>query len=602
LRDLTTAIGKGYDAAAVYCWRGRTWDALGDHVSALSDQTAAIERDPSYFDAFIARGDAHLALEAPSQAIADFTQASQLGPSESKPWVRRARAQLALEDEASALLDLDQALRLDPNEESALFLRAELHVANGDHKLAEADLDVLASVQDDLLKETSMAQRQLRTSVLLAEHFGELSTSDLVITQRQFPYRVRADLQRATDQLFDHSIQVVHFSGVKKEHSYQGVAFTDLLFPTPHYPALAVPAEYDEVDVGDSEPMRCLKNGLWLLKKADLRYAVFLTPLNHHGDVTGLQFQIAVPRGEAGTQATQETFKLLELAVLRSQSYRGKILSLEREDRYSGTSQGIRVHKLRTVERNQVILPAATLELLDRNIIQFARQRSRLRQLGLSTKKGILFYGPPGTGKTHTIHYLAGSMEGHTTLLITAEEVGLLSEYMTLARLLQPSIVVIEDADLIARDRNRMESVCEEVLLNKLLNEMDGLRPETEVLFILTTNRPEALEGALASRPGRIDQAIEFPLPDEEGRRKLVHLYARGLTLSDDVVESAVRRTDRVSASFIKELMRRAAQFLIERDGASTLTTTDLDRALDELLFAGGSLNRRLLGLQHAEK
>jgi AAA+ superfamily predicted ATPase len=516
--------------------------------------------------------------------------------------VRCARAQLALEDEASALAALNRALLLNPQDETALRLRAELHNANGDLTLAEADLDALARVQDDQLKETSMAQRQLRTSVLLAEHFGDHATSDLEITQRQFPYRVRADLQRATDQLLDSSTEVVHFSGVRKEHSYNGVAFSDLLFPTPHSPALAVPVEYDEVDVGDSEPTRCLKNALWLLKTGELNYAVFLTPAHRHGEAIGLQFQIAVPRGVAGARATQETFKLLEQAVLQSQSYRGKILSLEREDRYSGTSQGIRVHKLRTVERNQVILPSATLELLDRNVIQFARQRVRLNELGLSTKKGILFYGPPGTGKTHTIHYLAGAMEGHTTLLITAEEVGLLSEYMTLARLLQPSIVVIEDADLIARDRNRMESVCEEVLLNKLLNEMDGLRPDTEVFFILTTNRPEALEAALASRPGRIDQAIEFPLPDEEGRRKLVHLYARGLTLTPDLVENAVRRTDRVSASFIKELMRRAAQFQIERDGDATLTAEDLDRALDELLFAGGSLNCRLLGLQSAEE
>jgi ATP-dependent 26S proteasome regulatory subunit len=90
-------------------------------------------------------------------------------------------------------------------------------------------------------------------------------------------------------------------------------------------------------------------------------------------------------------------------------------------------------------------------------------------------------------------------------------------------------------------------------------------------------------------------------LPDEEGRRKLVHLYARGLLLSEDVVETAVRRTERVSASFIKELMRRAAQFLIERDGAAALTIADLERALDELLFAGGSLNCRLLGLQSAD-
>lgn len=73
----------------------------------------------------------------------------------------------------------------------------------------------------------------------------------------------------------------------------------------------------------------------------------------------------------------------------------------------------------------------------------------KLSQFRQATKKGLLFYGPPGTGKTHTIHYLARALENHTTLLVSAEQVGLLSEYMTLARLLQPSIVVIEDADLI---------------------------------------------------------------------------------------------------------------------------------------------------------
>jgi cell division protease FtsH len=79
----------------------------------------------------------------------------------------------------------------------------------------------------------------------------------------------------------------------------------------------------------------------------------------------------------------------------------------------------------------------------------------------------------------------------------------------------------------------------EEVLLNKLLNEMDGLREDAEVLFILATNRPDQIEPALVSRPGRIDQAIEFPLPDEEGRAKLTNPvcpwtgYLRGTHAAD---------------------------------------------------------------------
>src|SRR5438445_9021490 len=212
------------------------------------------------------------------------------------------------------------------------------------------------------------------------------------------------------------------------------------------------------------------------------------------------------------------------------------------------------VHKLPPVRREDVILPEATLKLLDRNVLNFVGSREQLRQLGQSTRKGILLYGPPGTGKTHTIRYLASNLPGHTTLIITAAQVELLSHYMNLARLLQPAMVVIEDVDLIARNRDDM-GPCEESLLNKLLNEMDGLKEDADVLFVLTTNRPEDLEGALAGRPGRIDQAIEVPLPNETGRSKLVRLYGKGLPLDEAVIAEAARRSEGTSCAFIQELL-----------------------------------------------
>jgi ATP-dependent 26S proteasome regulatory subunit len=216
-------------------------------------------------------------------------------------------------------------------------------------------------------------------------------------------------------------------------------------------------------------------------------------------------------------------------------------------------------------------------------------------------RKGLLFYGPPGTGKTHTIHYLASQLPNHTTLLVTAEQVGMIGEYFRLARFLQPSLMVIEDVDLIARERTQMRTPGEEILLNKLLNEMDGLQEDSEVLFILTTNRPDQIEPALVSRPGRIDQAIEFPLPDEEGRTKLTKLYARDLQVPDDLLGLIVRRTKGVSGAFIKELMRRCAQFQIEGGAGNLLSEEVVNSALEEMLFAGGALNRRLLGGEQVE-
>jgi hypothetical protein len=315
-----------------------------------------------------------------------------------------------------------------------------------------------------------------------------------------------------------------------------------------------------------------------------------------YGMVGGVHIEFAVPTGEQGLRFSQDFFRELEVQVNRGGTYRGRVISLESQREYSGRGGAVKVHRLRKVQREEVILPDKTLSLLDRNVGGFIKSRNHIKSLGLSAKKGLLFYGPPGTGKTHTIHYLASALPEHTTLLITAEQVGLLDEYFRLARFLQPSLMVVEDVDLIARSREEMGSVCEEVLLNKLLNEMDGLREDADVIFVLTTNRPDQLEPALASRPGRIDQAIEFPLPDEQGRSKLVKLYARGLQLSKQLTDLIVRRTKGASPAFIKELMRRAAQFQFENGGSGEMQQSAIDGAIEEMVFSGGALNLKLLG------
>jgi ATP-dependent 26S proteasome regulatory subunit len=160
---------------------------------------------------------------------------------------------------------------------------------------------------------------------------------------------------------------------------------------------------------------------------------------------------------------------------------------------------------------------------------------------------------------------------------------------------LQPSMLVIEDVDLIARDREAMSGPCEESMLNRLLNEMDGLKGDADILFVLTSNRPEQLEQALAGRPGRIDQAIEVPLPDFACRSRLVKLYSGGLALSDVIVALAAKRSEGVSAAFIKEMMRRTAQANLER-GGGPVVASDVEQAVEDMMFTGGKLNARLLG------
>jgi tetratricopeptide (TPR) repeat protein len=631
-----------------------------DYEAALDDLKRAQKCQFTHAEFYRVRGKCRRRLELDQKAVEDFDQLLRLLPDDADALAWRAASLYALERYAEALADLDRALQLGNPERAELLLRrsqlfqqlgrdeealAELERGLACRVVPDADLchdlahfweeeqpeaalrlfeaairkepdaenhhtccaNLLRSLgreeeaddhdrQSEELELESEADEMDEDRILIAplvrEHHNEAPLAKLNVTVRRWPWRAGADMQRAFDRLEEAGFRVRAFHATE----YCGIPvqeFTQVYKLDRRDPVLAVPPKYLEIDIGEKEPVRALRDGLWLLEARGTPLTVLLTP----DDYGMLKIQVAAVKGPKALKATHDLFHHIEATVQRSECYRGKVLSLDEKEMYSGEGLGILVHKLKKVRREQVILPPRAVDLLDRNVMGFVAQRPRLAALGQATKKGLLFYGPPGTGKTHTIHYLTNAMPGHTTFLIAAEQVCQLTDYLTLARLLQPSIVVIEDVDLIARDRNDMRGPGEETLLNKLLNEMDGLQPDAEVLFILTTNRPEALEEALAARPGRIDQAIEFPLPDAEGRAKLVRLYARGVKVPDGIVELAVERTDRVSASFIKELMRRAIQFALMRSkGKPRIVEQDIESALEEMLVTGGSLNRKLLG------
>jgi hypothetical protein len=432
----------------------------------------------------------------------------------------------------------------------------------------------------------------------LLKHF-HLAARQIATAGRQFPITARLDIQSGIEGLLNGRSQA-ELLGLFSPNSHETLTLAQL-FGGPRFFADIGPLQYDEIDIGEAAPVRRLKNGLWV-GRDKVPFAILLAPGGRFGFQAGVSVEIAVPAGGQGAEFSTDFFRQLEETVSQGRSYRGRIISLEAHHHPMGGGSSVKVHRLRKVNREDVILPQKTLATLDRNVAGFLAARDALRAMHFQARKGLLFYGSPGTGKTHTIHYLASQLPNYTILLITAEQVGLLGEYFRLARFLQPSLMVIEDVDLIARERTQMRSGGEEVMLNRLLNEMDGLREDAEVLFILTTNRPDQIEPALVSRPGRIDQAIEFPLPDEEGRAKLTRLYSPNLPVSPEILDRIVSRTKGVSAAFLKELMRRCAQFQIEASAGSPLSKDAVDSALEEMLFAGGSLNRRILGAEHPDQ
>jgi ATP-dependent 26S proteasome regulatory subunit len=245
-------------------------------------------------------------------------------------------------------------------------------------------------------------------------------------------------------------------------------------------------------------------------------------------------------------------------------------------------------------------MPDQTLATVQRQVVDVARHKQRLLDAGQHLKRGLLLYGPPGVGKTHTVRYLIASLTDTTVISLTGGAMHLIAEACSVARALEPAMVVVEDVDLIAEDRGMHPG--QHPLLFQLLNEMDGLAADADVVFVLTTNRADLLEPALAARPGRVDQAVELTMPDLDARRRLFELYRGALQIDTSGLDAVLARTEGVTASFLKELMRRAAVLAAAdadgTDGPLAVSSAHLEAALDELLDTRNAMTRVLLGAE----
>jgi ATP-dependent 26S proteasome regulatory subunit len=260
----------------------------------------------------------------------------------------------------------------------------------------------------------------------------------------------------------------------------------------------------------------------------------------------------------------------------------------------------VRLHfsDLPATARGDVILPEAVLQRVERHALGVAAHRDALLEAGQHLKRGLLLYGPPGTGKTHTTRYLVTHMTAYTRLILTGRALHAIGPATDLARDLQPTVIVLEDVDLVAEERS-MGPASSPVLFD-LLDAMDGAAADADLLFVLTTNRADLLEPALAARPGRVDVAVEIDLPDAEARHRLLTLYGRALPLelSPEETSAVVERTEGVTASFLKELLRRAMlECLADGHPEPAVTGAHFSRALDDLLDDNQQLTRSLLGV-----
>jgi hypothetical protein len=425
-------------------------------------------------------------------------------------------------------------------------------------------------------------------SALVRDFLGE-EGAELSVVTRELPLFEHVNLQTAVNAWSAAAGRTVEVRGITVPPHYGEVTLQQLVGGESLPPLrLTAPALVD-LPNGPDSTLGCLRLALLLVTDEYGRCVVMI----HAPDDHQPELEVEV----AGLPVAKAQRLLAELDRLRTELnvYRGHLLEVSLSP-MGGVTLSFAAPA--GIGRDDVVLPETVLARIERHALSVADHRHALLAAGQHLKRGLLLYGPPGTGKTHTTQYLLGQMTGYTRLVLTGRSLIAVGAVADLARALLPAVVVLEDVDLVAEERSMGPS--SSPVLFDLLDAMDGAAPDADLLFLLTTNRADLLEPALAARPGRVDVAVEIALPDAPARQRLLTLYGKNvpLALTSQDVTLAVERTDGTTASFMKELIRRSVlEALHENPVLTAVTGEHLSRALDDLLDAAQAVTRTLLGV-----
>jgi transitional endoplasmic reticulum ATPase len=221
------------------------------------------------------------------------------------------------------------------------------------------------------------------------------------------------------------------------------------------------------------------------------------------------------------------------------------------------------------------------------------RHPDAFRRLGIRPAKGFLLYGPPGTGKT--LMAKAVAREANANCVATkssdllskwyGESEQQVSRLFGRARQVAPTVIFIDEIDSLvpARGGGLGEPAVTERVVNTILAEMDGLEELQGVVVIGATNRPNLLDPALL-RPGRFDELVYVPVPDEAGRLQILRIQPKGMPLADDVDLAEVARcTQGHTGADLGDIVRRAGLLALRTDlGAQVIGRGEFEKALAE--------------------
>ncbi|MEJ2097943.1 MAG: ATP-dependent zinc metalloprotease FtsH [Deltaproteobacteria bacterium] len=226
-------------------------------------------------------------------------------------------------------------------------------------------------------------------------------------------------------------------------------------------------------------------------------------------------------------------------------------------------------------------------------VVQFLREPKKFTRLGGRIPKGVLLMGPPGTGKTLLARAIAGeagvpffSISGSDFVeMFVGVGASRVRDLFTQGKKNAPCIIFIDEIDAVGRHRGAGLGGGHderEQTLNQLLVEMDGFESNEGVILISATNRPDVLDPALL-RPGRFDRQVVVPLPDIQGRQKILEVHMKRTPVAPDVNAVVLAKgTPGFSGADLENLVNEAALLAAKRN-KEKIDMADFEDAKDKV-------------------